>query len=113
MTATLDDLGDVFAALADPNRRAVLARLADMGEATATTLASGLPFSRQAVVKHLARLVRVELVDGRRRGKEVRFRIRPERIVSTAAGMEEIAASWDRTLSELRRYAEESHLADG
>lgn len=105
---SLDELGGVFAALADPNRRVVLERLADAGEGTATTLARVVPFSRQAVVKHLAHLDRVELVESRRSGKEVRYRVHPERVAATAEGLLAISASWDRTLLALKRYAEES-----
>ena len=46
----------VFAALADPTRRAILAALASRGPATATDLAVDLPITRQAVAKHLALL---------------------------------------------------------
>lgn len=109
---TLDTLGDVFVALADPNRRAVLGRLAAAGEGTATTIARNLPISRQAVVKHLAHLDRVELVSSRRLGKEVRYRLRPERITATTVALSAIAADWDRTLSALKRVAEERHDID-
>ena len=62
MTRSLDEFADIFAALADSNRRSVLEHLVDAGEGTATTLAVDLPFSRQAVVKHLAHLERAQLV---------------------------------------------------
>ena len=108
MTGTLDEFDDVFAALADPSRRSVLERLAQAGEGTATTIAAGLPISRQAVVKHLARLDRARLVQSRRSGREVRYSVQPERLLSTAQAIEEIAAGWDRTLAELKRVAEET-----
>src|SRR5436189_5001 len=47
------DPGPVFAALADPTRRAILERVAASGDATPTALAAGLPVTRQAVAKHL------------------------------------------------------------
>jgi DNA-binding transcriptional ArsR family regulator len=52
----------VFAALADPTRRAILAALASGGPATATDLAVDLPISRQAIAKHLALLAGAGLV---------------------------------------------------
>jgi DNA-binding transcriptional ArsR family regulator len=52
----------VFAALADPTRRAILAELASRGPATATDLADRLPIARQAIAKHLALLARAGLV---------------------------------------------------
>lgn len=108
MTASLDEFGDVFTALADPSRRIVLERLARAGEGTATTIAEDLPISRQAVVKHLAQLDRAQLVQSRRSGREVRYSVRPGRLISAAHGMEAIAADWDRTLTMLKRVAEET-----
>jgi DNA-binding transcriptional ArsR family regulator len=106
VSVKLDDLDDVFAALADPSRRIVLERLARAGEGTATSLAAELPISRQAVVKHLARLDRAKLVRARRSGREVRYCVQPERLAATAQHLEAIAAGWDRTLAELKRLAE-------
>jgi len=52
----------VFAALADPTRRAILAELASRGPATATDLADRLPITRQAIAEHLALLAGACLV---------------------------------------------------
>jgi len=71
---------DVFVALADPTRRAVLDLLATRGEGTATSLAAELPVSRVAVIKHLAVLDRAGLVQSRRAGREVRFAVRPAQL---------------------------------
>ena len=97
---------EVLAAMADPTRRSLLESLAARGEATATTLADDLPISRQAVVKHLAVLGRAGLVSGRRRGREVRYVVRPEGIAETARWMAGLAADWDRRLTEIKRIAE-------
>ncbi len=113
MMTALDDFGDVFAALADPNRRIVLARIAAAGEGTATEIAAGLPISRQAVVKHLATLDRARLVRARRRGREVRYSVLPDRLAATAHELEAVAAGWDRTLAWLKRVAEEAEAAEG
>jgi DNA-binding transcriptional ArsR family regulator len=109
---TLDEFGDVFAALADPNRRIVLERLALAGEGTATTLADELPISRQAVVKHLAQLDRARLVQSRRLGREVRYSVQPARLAATAQRIEAIAAGWDSTLAALKQIAEATEAAD-
>ena len=111
MTRTLDDFDDVFAALADPNRRLVLERLALTGEGTATTIAAGLPISRQAVVKHLAFLERARLVQARRRGREGRYSPQPGRLAATAQGIDAIAAGWDHALAALKRIAEDSNAS--
>ena len=112
MTRSLDEFADIFAALAEPNRRSVLEHLVDAGEGTATTLAEDLPFSRQAVVKHLAHLERVQLVRSRRQGKEVRYRAQSGRLAATGQRLEAIAAGWDSTLAALKRAAEETNPAE-
>ena len=60
-TAVAED-DALWAAVADPTRRRVLDALLEQGEATTTTLAQGLPVTRQAVAKHLVVLNRVGLV---------------------------------------------------
>jgi DNA-binding transcriptional ArsR family regulator len=98
---------EVLAALADPTRWRVLTLLAERGSGTATTLAGELPVSRVAVVKHLAVLDRAGLVEGRRRGREVRYTVRPERLDATARWMAALASEWDARLAAIKRLAEE------
>ncbi|WP_331766424.1 metalloregulator ArsR/SmtB family transcription factor [Embleya sp. NBC_00896] len=97
---------DVLVALADPTRRLLLDLLAARGEATATTLAEGLPVSRQAVVKHLAVLDAAGLVSGGRVGREVRYTVRPAALNATARWMASLAADWDRRLANIKHTAE-------
>jgi DNA-binding transcriptional ArsR family regulator len=97
---------EVLVALADPTRRRLLDALAARGEATATVLAATLPVSRQAVVKHLAVLDRAGLVRGARRGREVRYAVRPERLDATASWLAGLAAEWDARLAAIKRLAE-------
>jgi DNA-binding transcriptional ArsR family regulator len=68
--ASDDELSATFAALADPTRRALLARLAQ-GEATVNELAEPFPISLQAVSKHLQVLERAGLIT---RGREAQWR---------------------------------------
>jgi DNA-binding transcriptional ArsR family regulator len=89
---------EVFAALADPTRWRVLTLLAERGDGTATTLAGELPVSRPAVIKHLA---------VRRRGREVRYTVRPERLDAAARDLADLAAAWDARLAAIKRMAEE------
>ena len=102
----------LFAALADPTRWRVLSLLAERGEGTATSLAGELPVSRVAVVKHLAVLDRAGLVEGGRQGREVRYRVRPERLEQTARWMAGLASQWDQRLDALKRLAEEEPPSD-
>src|SRR5687768_14436509 len=102
-----DQLSSTFAALADPTRRAILARLAD-GEATVNELAEPFPITLQAVSKHLKVLERAGLIA---RGRSAQ--LRPSRL--QGAALKE-AADW---LADYRGFWEESfdklseHLADG
>ena len=73
----VDQLTHTFAALADPTRRAILARLAD-GEATVNELAEPFPISVQAVSKHLKVLERAGLIT---RGRSAQ--LRPSRLRAT------------------------------
>ncbi|MHB8241089.1 MAG: ArsR/SmtB family transcription factor [Solirubrobacteraceae bacterium] len=96
----------LWAAVADPTRRRVLDALLERGEATTTTLAEGLPVTRQAVAKHLAVLSRVGLVAGRRSGREVRYEVRPQRLDEASEAMTRVAEQWDRRLARIKRLAE-------
>jgi DNA-binding transcriptional ArsR family regulator len=107
------EAGEVFAALADPTRWQVLSLLAARGDGTATTLASELPVSRPAVIKHLNVLDRAGLVQGRRSGREVRFTVRPERLDATAQWLAGIASEWDARLAAIKRIAESAEQIDG
>jgi DNA-binding transcriptional ArsR family regulator len=92
----------VFAALADPTRRAILAALASAGPATATDLAVDLPITRQAIAKHLALLASAGLVTaepGERR--RVRYRLRSAPMQVAQQFLAALARDWDSTLGAL------------
>jgi DNA-binding transcriptional ArsR family regulator len=91
-----DGLSETFAALADPTRREILARLAE-GEATVTELARPFPISVQAVSQHLKVLERAGLIT---RGREAQ--LRPSRL--DGAGLRD-AVQW---LEGYRRFWEAS-----
>ncbi len=97
---------DVLGALDDPTRRALLNDLAERGTATATQLSSGLRVTRQAVSQHLAVLSQAGLVSGRRHGREQRFAVRTENIMTTARWLDDLATDWDRRLNAIKRIAE-------
>ena len=95
------DPGPVFAALADPTRRHVIATLARRESATPTTLAAELPMTRQAVAKHLVLLSSAGLVASERVGRETRYALVPEGMADAAAWMAEVGAAWDGRLARL------------
>jgi DNA-binding transcriptional ArsR family regulator len=98
-----DALDAVFAALADPTRRAVVRGLAT-APSTATELAARVPVSRQAVVKHLSTLERAGLVDAEREGRNVRYRLTPAGFTDAVAWMTDVGAAWDTRLAALQRH---------
>ncbi len=98
-------------AVADGSRRRVLDLILAHGEATPTALAAELPFSRQAVAKHLAVLNRAGLVEGSRQGREVRYSVRPEHLDLAARAMARVAARWDARLDAIKRIAESGAAA--
>ncbi len=103
MAPTPDRAGIVFGALSDPTRRALLAAIAQQPAATATELASALPISRQAVLKHLTALAGAGLLDRERSGREVRYRVTPAPLSDAVSWMAEVGGQWDRRLATLER----------
>jgi len=101
-----DGVGAVFGALADPSRRFVVERLADVGSATSTELAGELPMTRQAVAKHLATLEQAGLVHARREGRRTVYRPDPAPLRDAAAWIDRVGAEWDERLAALARHVD-------
>jgi DNA-binding transcriptional ArsR family regulator len=94
---------EVFAALADPSRRVILAALAAGGPATATDLSAQLPITRQAIAKHLALLAEAGLVvaePGERR--RVRYRVDSAPMRVAQQFLAALARDWDGPLAALQ-----------
>jgi DNA-binding transcriptional ArsR family regulator len=64
------------------------------------------------VSKHLAVLEQAGLVESRREGREVRYRIRPARLDEASRAMADVAHTWDRRLQAIKRLAEATHQRD-
>jgi len=92
----------VFSALADPTRRQLLTAIAAQ-PATATELATGLPISRQAVVKHLGALFDAGLLERERSGRDVRYRVTPAPLSDAVSWMAQVGGQWDARLAALAR----------
>ena len=98
----------VFAALADPNRRGILASLAEHGPSTATDLAARLGITRQGITKHLGLLADTGLVTSDAgTGRRVLFRHRPEPMRVAQSYLAALAADWDDALDRLATFLEE------
>jgi DNA-binding transcriptional ArsR family regulator len=95
----------VFTALADPTRRAILASLASAGPATATDLAGRLPVTRQAIAKHLALLAEAGLVRAERgERRRVRYRLRSAPMRVAQQFLAALARDWDGPLEALKDH---------
>lgn len=98
-----DALGTVFAALADPNRRAILTALAD-GPRTVSALAAPLPMSLVAVSKHISVLERAGLVSRARSGRHQVCTMTAEPLRNAADWLETYQRFWTTRLDSLEHY---------
>jgi DNA-binding transcriptional ArsR family regulator len=107
VTAQADD--ELWSAIGDPSRRQVLDLVVSNGEVSASWLAGRVPFTRQAVYKHLVVLEEVGLVSRRRQGREVLYQVQADRLDQATQAMAQLAAQWDRRLAAIKRLAEAAH----
>jgi DNA-binding transcriptional ArsR family regulator len=105
VTAT-ERLNDTFAALADPTRRAILARLAD-GEATVTELAKPFAISLPAISKHLKVLERAGLIVRSRAGQWRPCRLEPAPLEDAAEWLEAYRQFWEGSFDRLADHLRE------
>ncbi len=105
MVTTHEHLDTVFGALADPTRRAILARLAEAG-ATVGELAQPFQISRPAVSKHLRVLERAGLVQRERDGRISRCELDAGPMRDAAQWIERYRRFWEGQLDSLSRYVE-------
>ena len=101
-----DQLSRTFAALADPTRRAILARLSK-GEATVGQLAEPFSMSFAAVSKHLRVLREVDLVSMRQDGRQRLYSGTPDALRPVQEWAAECERIWTRHLDRIQRRAEE------
>jgi DNA-binding transcriptional ArsR family regulator len=99
-------LDQTFAALADPTRRAILARLAT-GEATVAELAAPFSISLPAISRHLKVLERAGLIS---RGREAQWRprtLRADPMKEAADWLEDYRRFWEQSLDRLEQYLDD------
>jgi DNA-binding transcriptional ArsR family regulator len=98
-----DPLSTTFAALADPTRRAILARLA-VGEATVTELAAPFDMSLPGISKHLRVLQRAGLIEQGRQAQWRPCRLAPEPLRDVAGWVEQYRRHWEDSFERLSDY---------
>jgi len=101
-----DELSVTFAALADPTRRAILARLAQ-GEATVNELAAPFNLSLPGVSKHLKVLQHAGLISQGRRAQWRPCRLEPTRLKDVASWVETYRHIWEERFERLDDYLQE------
>jgi DNA-binding transcriptional ArsR family regulator len=99
----IDPLSATFAALADPTRRAILARLAD-GEASVKELAAPFDLSQPAISKHLRVLERAGLIEQGRRAQWRPRRLRAEPMRDVAAWVGRYRPHWEEHFERLDEF---------
>ena len=111
MTKTIEFNETLWSAIAEPNRRRLLDLLLDRGESSASKLALGVPFTRQAVAKHMEVLKKAGLIRSKQHGKEIRFAIQSERLHAAAHELSRAAYTWNERLLHIKQIAETLHQA--
>ncbi len=99
-----DTLSLTFAALADPTRRAILARLAKFGEISVKELARPFSMSLPAVSKHLKVLTRAGLISRSREAQVRPCQIKAQPLKEVANWVEEYRGHWEMRLDRLDDY---------
>jgi DNA-binding transcriptional ArsR family regulator len=100
MQQTTSHLDTTFAALADPTRRAILARLA-RGAATVNELAEPFDMTQPAISKHLKVLERAGLISRDREGQRRPSRLEPTRFAEASAWLDQYREFWEASFTRL------------
>ncbi len=96
----------LFAALGDPTRLRVVARLVEGGPQSITRLTEGTAVTRQAVTRHLLVLEEAGLVRGKRKGREHLWELEQERLDEMRRWLDIIDRQWDDALARLKTMLE-------
>ena len=96
----------VFAALGDPTRLSLVAKLSGGQPRSIAQLTAGTRLTRQAITKHLRVLERVEIVRSVRAGRESLFELDPEPIEELKKYLDLVSEQWDLSLARLKAFVE-------
>jgi DNA-binding transcriptional ArsR family regulator len=98
---------DVFRAIADPTRRAILARLRQAGQTHVNALAADFAQSRPSISKHLRILNEAGVVSEQHVGRQHLYRIEPDKLRAVDEWIGEFRELWQDNLNRLKAYLEE------
>ena len=96
----------VFAALGDPTRLALVARLVTGGPQSITQLAEGAHVTRQAITKHLNVLGDAGLVRGMKQGRQRVWEFEVDKVAEARRFLDDVSSQWDVALNRLKRFVE-------
>lgn len=103
LTMTADQLSNTFSALADPTRRAILARLS-LGETSVNELAAPFKMSLPAVTKHLKVLQRAGLISQSRQGQYRPCKLETKPLQEATTFLAQYQQFWEQRLDQLNSY---------
>jgi DNA-binding transcriptional ArsR family regulator len=106
MTAKRRSPAQVFAALGDATRLALVRKLSRAKPRSIAQLTEGSRLTRQAITKHLRVLESAGIVRSVRAGRESRFELDPEPIVSISEYLDHVSEQWDQALGRLKTFVE-------
>ena len=104
---TLRESAPVFAALGDPTRLRLVARLSADGPLSITRLSEDVDVTRQAVTKHLVALEAAGLARARRQGREQIWQLETRRLAQARRTLDFISGQWDLAIGRLREVTED------
>lgn len=102
----IEKQANVFAALGDPTRLSLVAKLNDGKPHSISTLTDGTKITRQAITKHLTVLEEVGLVLKFKDGRESLYELDTKPLESLQKYLAVIAAEWDQSLNNLKKFIE-------
>jgi DNA-binding transcriptional ArsR family regulator len=102
----VDRLDSTFAALADPTRRAIVRKLT-LGPASIHDLTEPFSLSQQMISKHVACLIRAQIVVKRRRGRESICTLRPNAVKAAADWAHEFRRVWEESFDKFDAVLQE------
>jgi DNA-binding transcriptional ArsR family regulator len=107
MRTHVDRTAPVFAALGDPTRLRLVARLSSEGPQSIVQLTHGMRVTRQAITKHLEALASAGVVVDERAGRERIWTLQSTRLAEASRYLDEISLEWDAAIDRLRRFVED------
>ena len=104
--ARLEKAAPLFAALGDPTRLKLVARLCAAGPSSISQLTGGATVTRQAITKHLRALELAGVAKSERVGREVLWELETQKLAEVQQHLDQISKEWDARIARLRAFVE-------